>query len=338
MFFAFFIPALVVLALVSVTGGIALTDSIEQAFTAWPLVFFGTIMFTEPRTMPPNRRNQIIFGILVGLIFAFPFKIGPLASTPELALLIGNIFAFWAGARRNFLLTLSEKTKIAQSIYGFSFTPDNKPDFKPGQYLEWTVPHRRPDFRGNRRFFTIASSPTEESLQLGVKISEKSSSFKKALLERVKGDTVTAGLLAGDFTLPEDQAQKLVFIAGGIGITPFRSMVKYIIDTKQKRDIVLFYAVSDPSEFVYREIFEKAGYSHLLKTVYVITHAEKAPNPWHGEKGHITPEMVKQHVPDFNKRLFYLSGPNAMVHGYKELLEKMGVKRTRIITDYFPGF
>jgi glycine betaine catabolism B len=337
-FFSFLIPALINLMYLDISAGIAPEASVIQSFTAWPLIFFATVMLTEPRTMPHTKNFQIIYGLLIGILFALPFRLGTLSSTPELALLIGNLFAFLASPKKNLILILSEAKKLAPNIYGFSFTPDHKLSFLPGQYLEWTLPHKNPDSRGNRRFFTIASSPTENDLKLGVKIIQESSSFKKALTEKKVGENISAGLLGGDFTLPKDQNEKLVFIAGGIGITPFRSMIQYIIDTKQKRDITLFYAVADHREFVYKEIFDQAGYSNLLKTIYVITHPENAPATWHGEKGRITPEMIKNQVPDYDKRRFYLSGPNAMVQAYKELLAELGIPKNKIVTDYFPGF
>lgn len=338
MLFAFLIPALISLTYFGVNSGLSIIEAFRISLTAWPLIFFGTVMFTEPRTMPPTKQNQIMFGMIIGLLFAIPIKLGPLAFTPEFALIIGNIFAFLVSSRQNYFLKLAEKIKLAPSIYEFRFSPTKKLDYLPGQYLEWTLPHRKPDMRGNRRFFTIASSPTENDIRLGIKITDKSSSFKNALLKQNIGSVISAGLLAGDFTLPNKENEKLVLIAGGIGITPFRSMIKYIIDAKQKRDVILFYACSDPSEFVYKDIFEKASYSNLLKVIYVITHAENAPTTWHGEKGRITADMIKDHVADCDKRRFYLSGPNSMVQGYKELLNKMGIKNSQIKTDYFPGY
>src|SRR5438067_12955651 len=111
-------------------------------------------------------------------------------------------------------------------MMNFVFKPSHRLAFEPGQYMEVTLAHAKPDSRGNRRFFTIASSPTEDYLNLGVRFYEDSSSFKKAL-SRIDGrTTIIAGQVGGDFTLPPDPRQKLAFIAGRIGITPFRRMWK----------------------------------------------------------------------------------------------------------------
>src|SRR5258708_34079548 len=108
--------------------------------------------------------------------------------------------------------------------------------------MEWTVGHAHSDTGGNRRYFTLASSPTEKEVHLGVRFYDPSSSFQRAVVELPAGSTIVAGQVAGEFTLPKDPQKKLVFIAGGIGITPFRSMVKYLLDRDEKRAITLFYS------------------------------------------------------------------------------------------------
>ncbi|HUQ85523.1 MAG TPA: hypothetical protein VM077_04320 [Candidatus Limnocylindrales bacterium] len=338
LFFSFMITALIVSVgsgIINKLGGIEL---VLLTLTSFPLVFFATIMLTEPRTMPPLRKYQVIFGVLVGVLFGVQFNFGPIYSTPELTLLIGNIFTYFVSPKQNFLLKLSETKKLASDIYGYSFISNQKPSFAAGQYLEWTLPHKTPDTRGNRRYFTIASSPTEEKLQIGVKISEKSSSFKSSLLQLKEGTILSAGSLSGDFMLPVDPNEKLVFIAGGIGITPFRSMIKYLLDSNEKRDITLFYASPAPSDFVYQDIFENAKNKFILKTIYVITKTENAPANWTGKTGRINEEMIKSEIRDFKERKFYMSGPNSMVQAYKELLATLGIPKNKIVTDYFPGF
>src|ERR1700709_894999 len=149
-----------------------------------------------------------------------------------------------------------------------NFVPQRKLAFAPGQYMEWTLGHSDTDNRGNRRYFTLASAPTENHIRVGVKFSPESSSFKQAMLAMDQHTEIVAGQLAGDFVLPRDPQQKCVFIAGGIGITPFRSMIKYLLDTGQHRPIVLFYASKTVSEFVYQDIFDQAQRELGIKTMY----------------------------------------------------------------------
>ena len=144
--------------------------------------------------------------------------------------------------------------------------------------MEWTLEHDRPDSRGKRRYFTLASSPTEPSLRIGVKFAERGSTFKQALTAHAwQGEPIVAAQVAGDFTLPPDPRPKLAFIAGGIGITPFRSMVKYLTDRHEKRDIVLLYANRRAEEILYRHVFAAAQRAFRFRPVYVLSDASSAP-------------------------------------------------------------
>jgi ferredoxin-NADP reductase len=340
MVFTFLAVALAMICFVGVVfNKVALLNAFTEAFTSWPLLFFATIMFTEPWTSPHRHTLRMIYAVLVGILFGSQFQFGPIFSTPELSLLIGNIYAFIVSPKERLLLTLKEKRSIAENMLEFIFTPDRTMAFLPGQYLEWTLPHKKPDARGFRRYFTIASSPGEPEIKLGIKYDPAhASTFKKQLAEMDTKQVMAASQLAGDFTLPADTAKKLVFIAGGIGVTPFRSMIQHMLDTQEKRDIVFLYTIATPKELAYRDIFEKAGRDLGMKYYYVVTRPENAPKDWTGKTGRITGDMVKEIAPDFKDRLFFLSGPNAMVESYKALLLSLGVHRNNIKTDYFPGF
>lgn len=293
-----------------------------------PLLFFAFVMLTEPQTTPPTNKLRILYGGIVGFLSTNLLY--------EIALLFGNVFSYTTNTQQILVLKLKEKVQVGKNIYGFIFSPGKKFNFLPGQYLEWVLDFPNPDDRGNKRYFTIASSPTEDDIQIGIKISDKSSSFKKALLSLPKDGKIIAGQLAGDFILPNDLNQKLVFIAGGIGVTPFRSMVKYLLDKNQKRPITLFYMVKESSEIVYRDIFDDAQQKLGIKVIYVITDVSKVPAKWMGKIGYINTAMIKKEVPDFKDRLFYLSGPRAMVSSLEEVLYAMGIKQVK--TDYFPGY
>lgn len=293
---------------------------INQTFSLDTLalfIFFGTIMLVEPQTTPLQSRWQILYATAIGLM--------TIHFTPEISLLAGNIFAFLVNPQKYFL-KLKQKNNLGADIFEFSF---DKPqiNYQAGQFMEWTLGHSKPDSRGERRFFTIASSPTEDNLKIGVKFSKEGSSFKKALLDMKKGDQTIAGSLSGDFTLPKNPTQKLVFIAGGIGITPFRSIVKYLIDSNQRADITLFYSCKTKSEFVYQDIFDTAK-KLGFRTIYVETETQ----------GYVDNTMIRKEVQDFNDRIFYLSGPHSMVNTFEDTLNKMGLPRRQIKVDYFPGY
>lgn len=327
LFFSFFAVSLTVLLAFGFFQHINPLETIKFAFTSWPLLFLGTIMLTEPLTTPPTKRLQMAYGGIVGAITTFQLPIFNFYITPEFALLVGNIFSFIVSPKYRVKLTLQIQTKLSATTSSFVFTLPEKISYKAGQYMEWTLPHGGQDIRGMRRFFTLASSPTEDTIELGIKKYTPSSSFKNALFNMKPGDTIWAGQLTGDFVLPEDKIKKLVFIAGGIGITPFRSMVKCLIDTNEKRDIVLLHVCSGNDEFVYEKLLTdaiKVG----VKTIHIDTKTE----------GHMTEEKMKKAIPDYKEREYFVSGANAMVHSFKDMLGHMGISQKDIVTDYFPGF
>ncbi|MBI2086054.1 oxidoreductase [Candidatus Daviesbacteria bacterium] len=278
-----------------------------------PILFFALVMLIEPLTTPPNKKLQVIYGGLVGIGFS--------QVTPEIALLVGNIFSYIVSPKEKLLLILKEKIQLTTDIYDFVFGLDKKLRFLPGQYMEWTL-NNKPDSRGNRRYFTIASSPTEKNLHIGVKFYPDSSSFKRTLISLSPGDEIIAGQLSGEFILPEDVSKKLCFIAGGIGITPYRSIIKYLQDISQRRDIILLYSSKKESDFVYKDIL------NYVKTIYIVT-----------EKGQFIDEtMIKMQIPDFKDRIFYISGPHSMVDAFEKTLKEMGISNNQIKVDFFPGY
>ncbi len=338
LFWAFIVPAFIVglgLALLRHTG---FSTAIHHILVVSPLFFFATIMLSEPVTMPGTKGLRLAFAAMVGLLFAPQIHFGSIYSTPELALLTGNAVFFILSPRRRYTLRLRDRIKTGQGIYDFVFSPDRRLAFRPGQYVELTLAHARPDSRGARRYFTIASAPTEPTVRFGVKFYDQASSFKRALARLQEGDTIVASQLGGDFTLPRDPRQPCVFIAGGIGVTPFRSMVSWLMTQNQVRPITLLYSVQSPDELAYRDLFAHASEQIGLKTVFTLTDQTKVPADWSGRRGFIDMDMITQEVPLYQQSLFYLSGPDKMVNHFKSVLGTMGVPSQQIKTDFFPGY
>lgn len=336
--FYFFITSFATILGFSFIQGNDLFTTLKQIIYSSPIFFFAFIMLTEPLTTPPTKTLQGIYGSLVGVLFAPQFHIGSFFTTPEIALVIGNIFSYAVSPKYKLMLKLKEKIKIGADIIDFLFIPNSKIAFIPGQYMELTFSHKNPDSRGNRRYLTIASSPTENDLRFGVKFYPNGSSFKKNLILLDENQELVAGNLAGDFTLPKDLNEKLVFIAGGIGVTPFRSIIKYLIDTNQARSIILLYSNKTADEIVYSDIFDQAEQQLGIKTVYTLTDQTNLPVNWTKEVGRVNATMIQKQIPDYNQRLFYLSGTNAMVSQLNDMLLNMGIKKNRIKKDFFPGF
>lgn len=303
-----------------------------------PVLFFSFIMLTEPTTTPPTRILRIIYGSLVAFLLATFVHIYSIYFSPELALIIGNIFSYLASPKQKLLLQLQSKKAIARDTYEFIFTPKANFNFLPGQYLEWTLVHQKRDTRGMRRYFTIASSPTESDIKIGVKFYEKPSSYKKTLQSLEHGDSIVASQLAGEFILPKDKNKKLVFIAGGIGITPFRSMIKYLLDKNEKRDIIIFYANNTFSDIAYKEIFDQAKNQLGITTIYALHNASNIPPHFNCQPGFVNQEIIEGNMKDFKDRMFYISGPKSMIDSFKSTLKKMGIHKNNIKTDFFPGY
>ncbi len=301
------------------------------------IFFFAFAMLTEPLTTPPRRLGRMIYAGIVGILFAPWVHIGSFYLTPELALIAGNAFSYLLSPKYKAVLKLQDIKKIANDTYEFIFT-GAVPRFTPGQYAEWTLAADSGDNRGNRRYFTLASSPTESDVRLGVKFYAKPSTYKTLLADFKQGSSIAVGSIAGDFVLPRNAKRKLAFIAGGIGVTPFRSMIKSLVDSGEKRDIVLIYSNKTEAEIAYRELFAQAEQAGIgLRTIYTLSDKDVGAD-WKGERGAIDAPMIARTVPDYRDRMFYISGPQGMVKSFKGMLKEMGVPGRRIETDYFPGF
>lgn len=299
-------------------------------------LFFTFVMLTEPITSPANKKLRLYYGVITGLLMVIYQTYLGVFYSMELALLSANALGRLVHFSTKYRLVLKEKKEIAKGIWEFIFVPNKPIHFLAGQYLEWTIASRYPDSRGNRRYFSIASSPTEKEVLLTIKVPEKASSFKQSLLALNPGDALFATNLEGEFVLAKKPNDSYVFIAGGIGITPFRSMIRSLVDSKTNVPITLFYVAHDASEFVFDDLFEEAKKACGLQIVHVVS--ENPPPNWQGEVGRLSDIMIKKYVTDYQKRSFYLSGPQPMVVGYKEMLQQMGVSKKQIKTDYFPGY
>jgi ferredoxin-NADP reductase/Na+-translocating ferredoxin:NAD+ oxidoreductase RnfD subunit len=337
-----------VLAYVAAAGAVTLAGELGRGggvlpaagrfFADTPILFFGFVMLTEPLTTPPTRGARIAYGAIVGVLFAPSLHFGRLYLSPELALLLGNVFAYLVSPKTRYLLRLKTTTQLVPGVYEFRFAADRPLRFRPGQFLEWTLQHPQPDRRGNRRYFTIASSAGEQDVRLGVKFYPEPSSFKTALLAMRPGDRIVASQLAGEFVLPRDKQAKLVFVAGGIGITPFRSMVRDLLDRDERRPITVLYANRTAAEIVYEDVLDEADERLGIRTHYTLTDVDLIPTGWKGGTGRIDAKMIARAVPDYRERTFYLSGPRSLVVGFQDVLRKIGIPKSRIKTDFFPGF
>ncbi|CAN5368987.1 hypothetical protein BH11ACT3_BH11ACT3_14670 [soil metagenome] len=299
-------------------------------------MFLAGFMLSEPLTLPPRRWQQILEAVIVGLLFSASFNVfGLFSSSPQFALLVGNLVGFFFGQRRGIRLTYVGKTQLAPTSWQFEFEPKAPVRFIPGQYMELTLPHARTDARGWRRVFSIASAPGDGSrVKFGIRLPESASSFKRALLALEPGTKVSATSVSGDFVLPKDESP-LLLVAGGIGITPYVSQLEQLSAGGSKRDVALVYAINNPDDLAYAELLAKACCSSV--TVVSPAKPRGMPKAWSWvESDRLTGEQLAAAVPDVTERHTFLSGTPAMVGSLKKALRAGGVRR--IHTDVFIGY
>jgi len=316
-------------------NGAPLAQTLLEPFTTFSTIFFAAFMLSEPLTMPPRRWQQLVEALLVAIVFTVPFTVGGFSTTtPQFALIIGNVFAFIFGQRRGIRLDFLGKKRLTPTSWELSFRPQRPVIFKAGQYMELTIPHAKADIRGLRRIFSIASAPVEtEVIRFGLNTAERSSSLKTALLALEPGEIVDGTSVGGDFLLPKDVSRPLLFVAGGIGITPFMSHLEQISGAGAARDVVVLYSASS-GELAYSERLTELGHPVLLL-------APAAPKPLPANwtylgRGPLTPELIASAIPDVKSRAAYVSGPPAFVHVVRGLLRKAQVASVK--TDFFSGY
>lgn len=203
------------------------------------------------------------------------------------------------------------------------------------------------DPKGPIRSFTLASSPTEKgSVLITTRI--RDTPFKQKLSRLEAGTVVKITAPAGEFTLSEDYSKPVVFLSGGIGVTPFRSMIKYATDKQLPLKITMFDSNRNQTNILYKDEFDSwEKLNKNLKIVYTITGKEaeslssSAAPEWKGEKGWIDKAMLMRHLSkeELSKSIFYICGPPAMLNAMQQLLSKeIEVPDDRIKVEEFPGY
>jgi ferredoxin-NADP reductase len=232
------------------------------------------------------------------------------------------------------LLTLTDRRREGDAVESFRFQPDQAFDFKAGQYLKYTLPHPESDSRGVSRFFTIASAPAEDLVMLTTRLSTPGSTFKQMLQQLEKGAVIEATGPFGRFVY-SDYETPAVFIAGGIGITPFRSILMDLASRASQADVTLLYANNTPSIPFRRLLDDLARERPSWNIAYTVSHPDAE---WRGPIGRIDGRFIREHASLTREPLFYVSGPKAMVTATTETLEASGVAAGRIKQDFFPGY
>jgi len=238
----------------------------------------------------------------------------------------------------NYTAKLISSEKIAEDIMAFQFGKPEGYQFTAGQFCFLNLPDTGlNDERGLRRHLSIASSPLEGELLFATKMSE--SAFKRTLCAMTAGTTITVEPPLGFLALPESTALPAIFLAGGIGITPFRSMIRYASGTGTGHSITLFYSNRTPDEAVFMGELEGIAEVHgNIRILPTMTRMQESSVRWPGLTGRIDASMIEEHCRDWRDSVFYIAGPPAMVDSMKETLQEMHIKPDHMHIERFTGY
>jgi ferredoxin-NADP reductase len=234
--------------------------------------------------------------------------------------------------------TIKEKRKVAKGTLMVTFElAGNEVDWTPGEYF-WVELLDPPyeDEKGSRRHITVVTSPTEGGV-LGLATRLRDSAFKRSLVEMSEGSEVDVEQPKGSFLLPEDTAREYVFLAGGIGITPFRSMLRYLADKGlDDYKITLVYSNRDrESTAFFDELKELESRVDGLRVVFTM---DEDPG-WEGESRRISPEMLQDVLgEELNGFHFMVAGPPGMAKAVEASLLEAGVPEEQVQSDSFSGY
>jgi ferredoxin-NADP reductase/Na+-translocating ferredoxin:NAD+ oxidoreductase RnfD subunit len=305
-------------------------------FVSGPFLFLTFVMLSEPQTMPPRRLGQMVYALIVGLLYVTSLRVGTIAVTPEIALVLGNLFAFTIATNYKRSVVLQTVRMHAENVREYVFSSPSPIKYRAGQYAEWTLGSVGFDSRGNRRTFSLTSPPSGSDVSFAVKFYPEGSQYKDRLKTLEPGAKITLGAIGGSFVLPR-QSAKVVMIAGGIGVTPFVSMIQTLLDVNPTADVTLVYMVGREEEYVFAELWDRARQAGFK--IYPLL-AGTPSFSWHGGTGPATPELLLSYIGEKNLSdvRVYISGPPPMVRAYKQTVRGIGVTRRHIVTDYFSGY
>lgn len=223
-------------------------------------------------------------------------------------------------------LKLISRNKETPDVESFVFEPAKPVTWKAGQYIHYVLHHEPTDNRGSDRWFTIASAPFEKVITITTKLTiEEGSSFKTKLSKMKVGKSIEMSDIDGDFTV-DDPAQESIFIAGGIGVTPFYSILKEADHNKVKLNVTLIYANRNHSIAYKEELEEFAANNPNIKIHHIISPER------------LDVDLIKKLVPDLQRPIFYVSGPEPMVDSLGKELINIGISADKLKQDYFPGY
>lgn len=233
---------------------------------------------------------------------------------------------------------LTEKREVAEGTMAFHFEKPEDFAYKAGQFADCTLINpAETDAEGSTRAFSFASAPYEGELMFATRM--RDTAFKRVLKAMELGTEISLNAPHGSFTLHDDMCFPAVFLTGGIGVTPVRSIVQQAMHDNLPHRILVFYSNRGPEDAAFLdELMEFQDSNPNYIFVGTMTEMEKSNREWHGETGFIDKAMLQKFVDDLTLPIYYIDGPPAMVKAMRQMLSEAGVDKGNIRTEEFSGY
>lgn len=241
-------------------------------------------------------------------------------------------------------LKLIDKRQEAEGTKSFFWETQKEIKYLPGQYFYFTLPKLNfPDPRGATRHFTLSSSPSEGKIIRCTTRIRQESGFKKTLDGLSIGSEIQGEGPEGSYILDENEKGPHVFLAGGIGITPFRSMIKYVVDNNLDIQIHLIYSNSIPEQIAFKkELADWSKKSHNVSVDMTVSKPEESKEKWSGLTGRVDEFMIKKLIENWKLEIrnltFWLCGPPVMVDAMEQIMGKLKVSFGQVRSEKFTGY
>ena len=233
---------------------------------------------------------------------------------------------------------LKSREEIASGTMAFHFEKPEGFAYKPGQWADFTLINPpETDAEGNTRGFSLASAPYEDDLMVATRM--RDTAFKRVLKNLPLGTELKMEGPGGSFTLHNNKAIPAVFLTGGIGITPMRSIILQAIHDQAERELFIFDSNNRPEDAAFLdELLRPHEKNPHYTFIGTMTQMEKSTRNWQGETGFINKAMLSKYLSDLMLPIFYIAGPQKMVAAMRKALNESGVDDDNIRTEEFSGY
>ncbi len=233
---------------------------------------------------------------------------------------------------------LLERQEVADRTFALWFEKPPGFEFRAGQFVDLTlIDPPETDLAGTTRSFTVASAPGDDRLRIATRL--RDTAFKRSLARLPVGAEVLIEGPLGSFTLHNNPARPAVFLAGGIGVTPFLSIVRDAYHRRLPHTLFLFYSNRRPEDAPFLEELQELQQQHPpFRLVATITKPESSTVSWQGETGYLTAELLRKYLPSLEGPVYYIAGPPAMVGAMRQMLQQAGVDPDDIRSEDFAGY